>query len=81
MRGSAVGGLLYLLLQLKANRYSGGEGFWGYRYPLETLAASAPLLLLSYREWLLAQSELMRKAFKALVALSVAMTALGALYF
>jgi hypothetical protein len=81
VRGSAIGGLLYLLLQLKANRYSGGEFFWGYRYPLETLAAAAPLLLLSYTEWLRTRSRLVRRAFWWLVTASVALTAIGALAY
>lgn len=41
---SALGGLAYLLVQLKLNRSSGGSGFSYYRYPLESLAAAAPLL-------------------------------------
>lgn len=80
VRGSAIGGVLYLLLQFKANRCSGGEGFWGYRYPPETLAA-APLLMLSYVEWARKQSELVRRAFTVLLVSSVAMTAFGAVYF
>jgi alpha-1,2-mannosyltransferase len=81
VQGSALGGLLYLLLQLKANRYSGGSGFWGYRYPLETLAAAAPLLLLAYSEWVERQSELIRKLFRWLVIASVLLTATGAIVY
>lgn len=81
VRGSAVGGVLYLLLQLKAEGYSGGSGFWGYRYPLETLAATAPLLLLSYREWVANQSPLLRRVFLWLVAASLLLTAIGAVFF
>jgi hypothetical protein len=51
-KGAAIGGLLYLLLQLKANRFTGGGGFFAYRYPLEALTAMAPLLALSWREWI-----------------------------
>jgi hypothetical protein len=46
---AAAGGLAYLLLQLKANRASGGDGFTYYRYPIETLAASTPLLFVASR--------------------------------
>jgi hypothetical protein len=49
--GAALGGVVYLLIQLKANRFSGGDGHFAYRYPLETLMASAPLLALAAREW------------------------------
>ena len=78
VRGSAVGGVLYLLLQLKAEGYSGGGGFWGYRYPLEALAAAAPLLLLSYRDWVTKQPALIHRAFLALVAASLMLTTIGA---
>lgn len=81
VRGSAIGGLLYLLLQLKAEGYSGGSSFWGYRYPLETLAAAAPLLLLAYTEWVERQSELIRKLFRWLLIASVLLTAAGAIAY
>jgi hypothetical protein len=81
VRGSAVGGLVYILIQWKANRYSGGGGFWGYRYPLEALAAGAPLLFLSYTEWVQNHSsDRVRKAFRYLLILTIEFTALGALY-
>jgi hypothetical protein len=80
-RGSAVGGLAYILLQLKANRYSGGDTFWGYRYPLEMLAATAPLLLLSYTEWVQKQSAMMKRIFVYAVGASVVITAIGAIYY
>ena len=50
-KGGSIGGIVYLLVQLKANRFSGGEGFVGYRYPLEALTASAVLLFVSYQRW------------------------------
>ncbi len=77
VRGSALGGLLYLLVQYKANRYSGGAGFYAYRYPLEALTAAAPLLFLSYREWISARPRAMR-IFVALIAASVVIHAYGA---
>jgi hypothetical protein len=51
VRGAAVGGTIYLLIQLKANRFSGGDGFTGYRYPLETLTAAGTFLFLAYLMW------------------------------
>ena len=81
VRGSAIGGVAYLLLQLKANRYSGGDSFWGYRYPLEMLAASAPLLLLAYTEWVRHRSDLLRRVFMYTVVASIVLTATGAVYF
>jgi len=50
-KGASIGGIVYLLVQLKANRFSGGEGFVGYRYPLEALTAAAVLLFVSYQRW------------------------------
>ncbi len=73
--------MLHLLVRLKANRYSGGSGFWGYRYPLEALAAAAPLLLLAYTEWVQRQSKLIRKVFRWLVLASILLTATGALVY
>ncbi len=81
VRGSALGGVLYLLVQLKANRYSGGDSFWGYRYPLEMLAASAPLLLLAYTEWVRQRSDLYRRVFGYTLIASVLLTGAGAFYF
>lgn len=50
-RGAAIGGAVYLLVQLKANRFSGGAGFLGYRYPLEALTSAGVLLTFSYVHW------------------------------
>lgn len=69
-RGAAMGGVLYLLLQLKANRYSGGGGFVGYRYPLEALTAAGPLLALAYPDWA-RKSKVARVGFWLLVMGSV----------
>jgi len=77
VRGSALGGLLYLLLQYKANRFSGGGGFYSYRYPLEALTAAAPLLFLAFREWVALRPRAMR-LFVALVLTSVLIHSVGA---
>lgn len=42
VRAAAIGGLIYLLLQFKMNRYNPGNKTL-YRYPLEALTASAPI--------------------------------------
>ena len=70
VRGGALGGLLYLLVQYKANRYSGGDGFAAYRYPLEPLTAAAPLLLLSYAEWVAKRPRAVQ-VFRVLVIVSI----------
>lgn len=50
VRAAAVAGLLYLIVQVRGNGYSGGEGFQWYRYQLEALVTSAPLLGIAIRE-------------------------------
>ena len=77
VRGSAIGGLLYLLIQYKANRFSGGSGFYSYRYPLEALTAAAPLLFLSFKEWVTPRPRT-RRIFLALVTASIVIHGVGA---
>jgi alpha-1,2-mannosyltransferase len=42
--GGFIGGGVLLLVQFRLNRYSGGDGFFSYRYPLEAVVAGTPLL-------------------------------------
>jgi hypothetical protein len=60
-QGSAIGAVVYLLVQFKANRATGGL-FLGYRYPLEALMAVAPILFFSYRERI-ANRPVLKRAF------------------
>ena len=76
MLGGALGGLAYLAVQFQANRLSGGEGFFGYRYPLEALAASAPLLVIAAYAWIGDDERRQRMAI-AFAVLSIAMHAFG----
>lgn len=78
VRGAALGGLAYLLVQLASNRFSGGSGFWGYRYPIEALVAAAPLLFLAYREWV-SKRPVAQRLFVVALAASVGIHAAGAL--
>jgi hypothetical protein len=80
VRGGALGGVVYLLVLLKANRFSGGGGFPAYRYPLEALTAAAPLLFLSYSTWV-AERPVARRVFFWLVALSIAIHFLFAIWY
>jgi hypothetical protein len=79
-RYAALGGLLYLLIQLRANRFSGGEGHFGYRYPLEALTAAAPLLFVTYRAWI-AEQPMFKAALLVAVGVSVAIQMNGALWW
>jgi alpha-1,2-mannosyltransferase len=78
VRGAALGGLSYYLVQLGLNRFSGGSGFWGYRYPIEMLVAAGPLLLLAYREWVAPRRSVLR-IFIVALAISIGIHAAGAL--
>jgi hypothetical protein len=80
VRSSAVGAGVYLLVQLKGEVFTGGVHFWSYRYTLEPLVLCAPLLALAWREWTSVTSR-RRAAFGALVLLSVAWQAIGAITF
>lgn len=51
IRASSVSAIAYLLIQLRVNNYTGGQIGISYRLPLEALVAVSPLLVLSYREW------------------------------
>jgi hypothetical protein len=80
VRSATVGGLVYLAIQLKANRYDGGYQFWSYRYPLETLTLAAPLLVLAWKEWT-SKTVRRRAYFLVLSVLSVTVQALGAVSY
>jgi hypothetical protein len=49
VRGSSLSGLVYLLLQFRMARWSGGSSFAGYRTPLEAVYLTTPLFLVTYR--------------------------------
>jgi hypothetical protein len=76
-RRAAVGGLLYVLIQMRLNHFSGGGGFYGYRLPLEGVVAAAPLgayswYRASYQRWV-------RVAGTVTAAASVTIIGFGAL--
>ena len=77
VRGSALGGVVYLLVQYKVNRYTGGFDFATYRYPLEGLTALAPLLYLAHRHWV-SRWRQAGLAFLAVALLSVALQLMAA---
>lgn len=80
VRSAAAGGVLYMLIQLKGEVFSGGYDFWGYRYAIEMLTLCAPLLLLCWREWT-SKTSRRRAIFGALVIVSIAWQAIGAICF
>ncbi len=80
VRGSALGGVIYFLLQLVGNRYLGGEGFYGYRVTLEGLFGLIPLLTISFVSWT-AVRKWRLALFSVLAALSVWGFAWGAMFY
>jgi hypothetical protein len=80
VRCAAVCGVVYLLVEFKSNRFSGGAPFWSYRYPLEGLTLLAPPLLLAWREHV-TESARRRAISSALVIFAVALQAVGAICF
>ena len=70
VKASALAGLVYMLIHLRLNRFSGGL-LYGYRYPLEMLIVMAPLLLLSWQAWFKSASLVMRRLFYLAVAASI----------
>jgi hypothetical protein len=51
IKDAALGGLCYFLLHNLAHNFVGGDGYFGYRYPLEALVVAGPLLFSSYLAW------------------------------
>lgn len=76
--GAAIGGLVYLIIQYRANRLSGGGGFYSYRYPLEALMAAAPLLAISTWTWL-NEGGRRQRLFAVLAVLSILSHGAGSL--
>ena len=68
--GAAIGGVLYLVIQFRTNRLTGGTSFFSYRYPLEALMAAGPLLAFSTWHWV-QESPIGKKVLAATIALSI----------
>ena len=66
--GAALGAVAYLVIQFRANRVTGGDGFFGYRYLLEALMAAGPML--AYSTWLYLQDEGIRRRLFAVLAIA-----------
>lgn len=78
--GAAVGSVIYLLIQFRANRVTGGAGFFSYRYPLEALMAAGPMLAIAASMWL-PKGERRRVWFTIAAVFSVAVHGVGAVLF
>jgi hypothetical protein len=80
MRTLAAGGVAYTLVQLKINRFDGGDAFFGTRLSTELVVCLAPLAVIWLRTWVLGHN-LRTRMTRALAALSVTIQAIGALAF
>lgn len=78
VRSAAVSGIAYVAVQIWVSRFSGGDGFYSYRTPLEGLTLCVPLLTIAWREWTSA-SRIRRTAFAGLAVASVALHAFGSI--
>jgi alpha-1,2-mannosyltransferase len=76
VRSAAGSGIAYVAVQIWVSRFSGGDGFYSYRTPLEGLTLCVPLLALAWREWT-STTRIRRTAFAGLAAASVALHAFG----
>lgn len=74
--GGAVGGFLYLVIQYRANRLTGGSGFFSYRYPLEALMAAAPAMAFATWYWI-GDSIRRRRVLAVAAALSILAHGIG----
>ncbi|WP_201243772.1 hypothetical protein [Halochromatium salexigens] len=76
VRVSALGGLVYLLMQFKLNRYNPANTTL-YRYPLEALTVSAPLWFAAYRFWLKDAGPTWRRLWPKAVVLAIGIQGIG----
>lgn len=74
MRAFVFGGLLYSTVQLRINDFFGGQGFYGYRLPLELLVCVTPAALAAF----LVTARWTRVAIGSLLGLQFAAIAIGA---
>ncbi|MBT8193987.1 MAG: hypothetical protein HKO63_07280 [Acidimicrobiia bacterium] len=75
-KSSAVGGLAYILIHLRLNRFWGGLAF-NYRYALELLIVLSPLLFLSWQAWYEGASPFGRRLFWYSVGASAGIQAIA----
>jgi hypothetical protein len=77
VRASAVGGVAYLIVQLRSNTWHGGGSYFGSRLTLETLILCAPLLLRTWQSRI-EGSQRLRVACVGLVVVAGVLHGLGA---
>jgi hypothetical protein len=78
VRSSAVAGVVYAIVQLRANGWDGGLDYFGSRLLLETLVLASPLLVLAFREFVLPSVRAFRWLVGVVLLGSVVLHGLGA---
>ncbi|MGB8649198.1 MAG: hypothetical protein WCD35_00915 [Mycobacteriales bacterium] len=79
-RSAALGGAASFILTVFLVDAQGGDSFYGYRHPLESLVLATPLLVRSF-ELTVARSAVRLQAFTLLVAVSAALISVGAVFY
>jgi hypothetical protein len=77
VRSAAVAGLAYLVVQFRANNWTGGADHFGSRLTLEALVLASPLLLVVFQRFI-RTTPLLLVMFSLVLVLSVGLHALGA---
>ena len=77
VRSSALAGLVYFIVQFRANTWHGGRDFFGNRLALETLVLISPLLLVTFRR-VLGGTRFGRGLVTVVAVASIGLHALGA---
>jgi hypothetical protein len=78
VRSAAVGGLLYAVVQLRANGWTGGADYFGSRLLIELLVLASPLLLLTFRHYVPVEKRGVRLSLVVILSAAVVMHAAGA---
>jgi hypothetical protein len=78
VRSSAVAGVVYAVVQLRANGWDGGADYFGSRLLLESLVLATPLLLLVFREFVLPGARAFQLTVGVVLLGSVVLHGLGA---
>lgn len=77
VRGCAIGGVVYMAVQLIGNGFGGGDGFTSYRLAIEMVTLATPLLALCWVHWT-SKQHWRRVSFAVLAWAAVGQHAVGA---
>lgn len=81
VRGAALAGLAYMLIQLRGNVWNGGGGFYAYRYAIEFVFLLSPLLAVSTAGWVLHAPALRSRLLGVFIAVTIGIQLAGAIIY